>query len=94
MQSLEIRISRIPLALALAVGAFIAPAAARDYEDHYEFEASLDAPYRADAAHFRTFDMEFRFPGADEAGAFFMPGPDALPRRWLIGLTYSAFRPE
>ena len=66
MQSLAIRISRIALAIALAVGVIIAPAAARDYEDHYEFEASLDAPYRADASHFRTFAMQFRFEGADE----------------------------
>jgi len=36
-----------------------------DYQDHYEFEASLNAPYRASTDHYRTFDLNFRFPGAD-----------------------------
>jgi len=54
------------IALALGIGSPLAIAAPSsiDYEDHFEFDASLDAPYVADAAHSREFTLHFRFPGA------------------------------
>ena len=53
---------RLSFLIAVGLAAFAAPAAqAFDYQDHYEFEASLDAPYRAGADHFRTFRLDFRF---------------------------------
>ena len=55
------------LALAVTACLFAAPAVhAMDYEDHYEFEASLSAPYMASADHYRSFQLDFRFPGADD----------------------------
>jgi Bacterial Ig domain len=52
--------------IALVLSAVATPIMALDYQDHYEFEASLNAPYRASADHSRTFNMDFRFPGADD----------------------------
>ncbi len=52
--------------VALVLSAVSTPVLALDYQDHYEFEASLNAPYRAAADHYRTFDLDFRFPGADQ----------------------------
>jgi hypothetical protein len=66
MQSLAKR--RLSFLIALASCGFAAPAAqAFDYQDHYEFEASLDAPYRAGPDHARTFGLQFRFPGAQDS---------------------------
>jgi hypothetical protein len=53
------------VALASVVGV-ASHARAMDYQDHYEFEASLNAPYRADTDHFRTFGLDFHFPGAED----------------------------
>src|SRR5262252_9451651 len=66
MQGVAKGLVRVPLATALALAAYLAPATARDLEDHYEFDASFNAPYQADGAHFRTFELQFRFPGADD----------------------------
>jgi hypothetical protein len=52
--------------VALVLSAVTTPILALDYQDHYEFEASLNAPYRASADHSRTFNLDFRFPGADD----------------------------
>lgn len=52
--------------IALSLSGFAPVAQAIDYQDHYEFEASLNAPYRAQADHSRTFELNFRFPGADD----------------------------
>jgi PKD repeat protein len=59
------RILPFAVAAAFAASAFATPRDF-DYPDHYEFEASLQAPYRANAGHARAFDMQFRFPGAEE----------------------------
>ena len=66
MQSLAAcRIRSLARYIALAAAVTAAPCVqAMDYQDHYEFEASLNAPYRAAADHSRTFDLQFRFPGA------------------------------
>jgi PKD repeat protein len=53
------------LGFALFCGASAAPFHDFDYLDHYEFEASLHAPYRADANQSREFELQFHFPGAD-----------------------------
>ena len=68
MQSLAAcRIRSLARFIALATAVAAAPCVqAMDYQDHYEFEASLNAPYRAAADHSRTFDLAFRFPGADD----------------------------
>ena len=67
MQSLAVRHRLLPYFIALASSVVLAPCVqAMDYQDHYEFEASLNAPYRAEADHSRTFGMQFRFPGADD----------------------------
>ena len=67
MQSLAVRHRLLPYLIALASSVVLAPCVqAMDYQDHYEFEASLNAPYRAEADHSRTFGMQFHFPGADD----------------------------
>ena len=55
-----------PLAIALGLSVSSGAVLATDYQDHYEFEASLHAPYTASADHSRLFDLHFRFPGADD----------------------------
>ncbi len=55
-----------PLAIAFGLAVSSGTAFATDYQDHYEFEASLYAPYTASADHSRIFDLHFRFPGADD----------------------------
>src|ERR1700712_4405847 len=55
-----------PLAIALGLSVSSGAVLATDYQDHYEFEASLYAPYTASDVHSRTFDLHFRFPGADD----------------------------
>ena len=62
------RVLPFAVAAAFAATAFAAPRDS-DYLDHYEFEASLHAPYRADSQHARNFDLRFRFPGADDGAA-------------------------
>jgi hypothetical protein len=57
---------RLAATVALVLSAVATPILALDYQDHYEFEASLNAPYRASADHSRTFNLDFRFPGADD----------------------------
>jgi len=59
------RLLPFAVAAAFAASAFAAPRDF-DYLDHYEFEASLHAPYRANAGHERAFDLQFRFPGAED----------------------------
>jgi PKD repeat protein len=67
MQSLALRRRSLAQFIALAATVVAAPCAqAMDYLDHYEFDAALSAPYRAAADHSRTFDLRFRFPGADD----------------------------
>jgi PKD repeat protein len=66
MQSIVLRrVLPLAAAIAFATSAF-AGLRDFDYPDHYEFEASLQAPFHADANHTRQFGMQFRFPGADE----------------------------
>ncbi len=66
MQPLALRcVLPFAAAFAFAASVFAAPRDF-DYPDHYEFEASLHAPFRANADHSRKFDMQFRFPGAEE----------------------------
>ena len=90
MQSLAVR-RRLSFFIALAASAVVAPSvqAAFDYQDHYEFEASLNAPYRAEANHFRTFGLDFRFPGAADgsivAWRLDITDADGYPVRTLRG---------
>ncbi|TLY50406.1 MAG: carbohydrate-binding protein CenC [Gammaproteobacteria bacterium] len=58
----------LAVALALATAASLASAAKPqiDLEDHFEFDASLSAPYLANADHARDFGLQFRFPGAND----------------------------
>lgn len=65
MRLLRTEIKKIAATIALVLSTVATPTLALDYQDHYEFEASLNAPYRAAADHYRTFDLAFRFPGAD-----------------------------
>jgi len=64
----SLRILPFAVAAVFAASAF-ASSRDSDYLDHYEFEASLHAPYRADAHHARNFSLQFRFPGADDGDA-------------------------
>jgi len=66
MQSLAVRHRTLCYFIAVASAVAAPYAAAMDYQDHYEFEAALDAPYRAQADHARTFGLRFRFPGAED----------------------------
>src|SRR3569623_1155917 len=59
---------RTALATALLFALFGTPgsAATVDYLDHYEFEASLAAPYSAKTDHTREFGLDFRLSGAED----------------------------
>ncbi len=59
------KIKKLSAMSALLLSMTATPIFAVDYQDHYEFEASLNAPYRASTDHYRTFGLDFRFPGAD-----------------------------
>jgi len=71
MHLFGLRHQRLSLVIAgaLAAASPFAVAAAGpgfDYEDHYEFDATLSAPYTAAADASRDFNLQFRFPGADD----------------------------
>jgi PKD repeat protein len=66
MQLLAMRRCLSSLAAAVLAATASVHAQAVDLQDHYEFEATLHAPFRANADHARRFDMQFRFPGAEE----------------------------
>ncbi|MEO8673469.1 MAG: CehA/McbA family metallohydrolase [Tahibacter sp.] len=57
---------RLRSTLAALLCAAIPTAYAANYQDHYEFEVALAAPYRAAAANSREFGLQFRYPGADD----------------------------
>jgi hypothetical protein len=57
-------------AITFAVLGFVSfSSSAIDYADHYEFEGTLVAPFKADATGRRDVDLLFRFPGADNGTA-------------------------
>jgi len=77
------------VALAMAISSPFAGATnpSFDYEDHFEFEASLNAPYVADTAHSRDFAMHFRFPGAADGSVVgwrleILDSADSVVRVW------------
>ncbi len=69
MPLFALRHHRLSLVIAFALATTSPFAAATkpgfDYEDHYEFDATLGAPYLAAGDASRDFDLRFRFPGAD-----------------------------
>ncbi|GAC1627948.1 MAG: CehA/McbA family metallohydrolase [Nevskia sp.] len=58
------------------------PSRAANIQDHFEFEAQLSAPYRAETSSRRDVDLQFRFPGA-------LPGTVAV---WRVDLVDPASR--
>ena len=68
MYAVRHRSLSLAVAFALAAAASLASAAKPqvDLEDHFEFDASLSAPYVANADHTRDFGLQFRFPGAND----------------------------
>jgi hypothetical protein len=62
---MKIKLNQWALSVLLATAAVGQQAAAANYADHFEFDAELSAPYRADQNGRRDIAMQFNFPGAD-----------------------------
>jgi len=70
---------------AACVALFATGAEAINLRDHFEFEAQLSAPFKADTAGRREVGLSFRFPGADN-------GTEAVWRLELVDSTNRVLR--